>query len=400
MKTANSVTNSSGSESERSFDLFEIMIVLAKRKKILVLVPVIAAIISGALTMALPNVYQATTKVLPPQQSQGGATALLAQLGGVAGLAAGAAGMKSSTDLYVGMLKSRTVADKLIARYDLKKSYDVESQEKARKILEKNTNIVAGKDGLITIDVEDENKDGVANIANSYVTELLSLSKSLALTEASQRRLFFERQLEISKDNLAAAESRLKKAMDAHGVISVEGESRAMVETMGRVRAMVSAKEIQLGAMRAVVTGSNPEYLRAQGELSSLRLELSKLENGRAKVGEETGNETGKPAGLDNIKILRDVKYHEMLFELLAKQFEVARLDESKEPSIVQVLDPAVTPEKQVKPKRIIIVFVSAMLAFLFSLIFVFVVEIKNRMLQDSESAGKLAELHNNLKFQ
>ncbi|MGK5078565.1 GumC family protein [Janthinobacterium sp. HLX7-2] len=372
--------------SERQFSVLDILMVLVKYKKIILWLPVIAAIVSAAVSFVLPNVYKASTKLLPPQQAQSGASALLSQLGGAAGALAGAAGLKNPNDLYIGMLKSRIVADKLIAKFDLQKVYDVETMEKTRTILEGNTVIAAGKDGLISIDVEGEDKKLVAQLANAYVSELVSLTKVLAVTEASQRRVFFERQLEQSKDNLSKAEMALKGALDTHGVISVDADSRAIVETVGRLRAKISAKDIEISAMKAFVTTSNPEYKRAQEELISLRAELSKLENGRpALAGDAVTGVTGsnKQVGLENIKILRDVKYYQMLYELLAKQYEVARLDEAKDTAIIQVLDPAIDPERKFKPKRSVLILVSTILAFIAAIAWAFMAETRTKILGD-----------------
>lgn len=369
---------------EREFSVLDILIVLAKYKKVIIWLPVIAAIGSAAISFVLPNVYKASAKLLPPQQSQsGGAAALLSQLGGAAGALAGSAGLKNPNDLYAGMLKSRTVADKLIAKFDLKKVYEVETMEKARAILEANTNIVAGKDGLISIDVEGEDQKLVAPMANGYVSELVSLTKVLAVTEASQRRVFFERQLEQSKDNLAKAEMALKGALDTHGVISVDADSRAIVETVGRLRAQISAKDIQLSAMKAFVTNINPEFKRVNEELSSLRAELSKLENGRPAIEGDAVADSGKQVGLENIKILRDVKYYQMLYELLAKQYEAARIDEAKDPSLIQVLDPAIDPERKFKPKRLALILFSTILAFMAAVAWAYMAEMRKKIFAD-----------------
>lgn len=348
-------------EAERDdINAAELLRVLEKSKKALITIPLGTAILGGALSFALPNMYKATTTLLPPQQAQSGAAALLSQLGGVAGLAAGATGLKSPNDLYVGMLKSRTVADALVAKFDLKKRYATESQEQARKKLEENTTISSGKDGLITIEVEDKDKQSVPALANAYVGELLRLTRDLAVTEASQRRVFFERQLERAKDNLTTAEITLKTALDKKGVISVDTESRALLEMIARIKAQVSAKEIQLNAAKAFLTPTNPEYQRAEQELISLRNQLAKLENGSGGSDIADGASEKPSGGFENIKLLRDVKYYQMLYELLAKQYEVARLDEAKDPSLIQVLDTAVEPERKSRPKRAVIVALAA----------------------------------------
>jgi uncharacterized protein involved in exopolysaccharide biosynthesis len=176
------------------------LIVLARRKRVLVFLPLASMLIAAVASMFVPDVYRSNATLLPPQQAQSSAAALLSQLGGVGGLAAGVAGIKSPNDLYIGMLQSRTLTDTLINRFALKKEYETESLEKARKKLAENTAIATGKDGLITISVEGERKPMVAQLANGYVDELMKLTRTLAVTEASQRRLFFERQLESAKD--------------------------------------------------------------------------------------------------------------------------------------------------------------------------------------------------------
>lgn len=355
-----------------AFDILTLLTVLAKHKKLIIRLPLAVAVATAALSFAIPNSYRANTKLLPPQQSQSSAAALLSQLGGVDGAVAGSAGLKKPSDLYVGMLKSRTVANNIIAKYHLKEHYDVDSDEKARTILEDNTAISSGKEGLINIEVQDKSQKLVPQIANSYYDELVSLTKTLAVTEASQRRLFFERQLELAKNNLASAEMRLKSALDTHGVVSVDADSRVIVETVGRLRALIASKEIQLNSMRAFVTNNNPAYKRVEEELASLRNELEKQENGRAPAnGQEQDGGKSAP-GLENIKVLRDVKYFQMLYELLAKQYEAARLDEAKDSSIIQVLDRAVEPERKFKPKRALIVLFTAFMSFVVAVLIAF----------------------------
>ncbi|MGX4640655.1 GumC family protein [Massilia sp. SYSU DXS3249] len=373
-----------GKAESEDVNLIDILIVLAKHKRLIVAVPLVVAVLAAAASLLLPNMYRATTRLLPPQQSQSGAAALLSQLGGVASLAAGAAGLKNPSEMYVGMLRSRTLADRLIAKYDLKNAYDVELFDKARKELEENTTILSGKDGLITIDVLDEDRKRAAQIANSYVSELVKLTSTLAITEAAQRRMFYEKQLEQAKNNLASVEVALKSGLDTRGVISVDVESRAAVETVSRLRAQISAKEIQLNSMRAFVTPANPNFRRVEEELSSLRGELSRLENGRPDM---KGSEGQTRAGLENIKLLRDVKYYQMLYELLAKQYELARLDEAKEPSIIQVLDPAIEPERKAKPQRALLVAIAAILGFFAAIGWAFLREAREKMLASPQHA-------------
>ena len=187
------VTPSDASNSdtpEESIGLIDLAIVLARHKKLVIGLPIFAAVFAAVVSFLLPNIYTATTKVLPPQSGQSSSAALLAQLGGVAGgIAGGITGLKNPADLYVGMLKSRTVADALIKRFDLSKVYDQTLQSRAREQLASNTAIAAGKDSIITIDVDDMGPQRAADIANGYVEELFKLTTVMAVTEASQRGL-------------------------------------------------------------------------------------------------------------------------------------------------------------------------------------------------------------------
>jgi len=361
--------------------LFELMSAINKQKWRIAGAAAVVGVVAFCISLALPDFYKASTKLLPPQQAQSGTAAILSQLGGGSGLAAGMAGLKNPNDMYIGMLKSRTVADKLIAKFDLKTAYETKSQEDARRILANNSLITSGKDGIITIEVEGKDRGAVAKLANAYTAELLDLAGKLALTEASQRRVFFERQLETSKDKLAQAEVLLKKAMQTSGIVSVDGESRAIIETVVRLQAQISAKEIQRDSIRAFLTENHPDFKRVEEELKSQRAELSRLENGRKKdpLSQET-----QQAGLGNIKLVRDVKYNQMLYELLSKQYEVARIDEAQEPSIIQVLDAAVDPERKFKPARALIAILASILTVLGAIAWIFFVEVRRTVQKPS----------------
>lgn len=372
--------------------LLNLLLILAKYKRTIFRTTVAAVVLSTGGSLLLPDVYEATTKLLPPQQNQSTATMLLSQLGGMAGAAAGIAGLKSPNDMYVGMLKSRTIADGLIVQFDLKKVYDVETFEKARKILENRTDITSGKDGLITIEVEDYDKKLVAQLAGAYVTKLDDLTKSLAITDASQRRVFFESELLKAKNNLANAETLLKTTINTHGVQSVDIESRGILETSARIKAQISAKQIELNSMRAFMTERNPDYRRIQEELYSLQAEAAKLENGRTD-GSSRKAEDEKNGGLESIKLVRDVKYYQMLYELLAKQYEVARLDEAKDPSIIQILDHPVEPERKSKPHRSLIVMLAGVVAFLGSCFYALGRETFRRMNATPDGEAKLTQI-------
>ncbi len=382
--------------------MIDLLIVLAKHKRLVLGVPVGASILAAIISLLLPNIYSGTTRILPPQQGGSAATALLNQLGGALGglgaAAGGALGIKNPNDLYVGMLKSRTVADNLIARFDLNKLYDEKFQSDARKVLEKKTTITSGKDGIIIIEVDDTDPKRAADVANAYVDELMKLTKVLAVTEASQRRLFFERQLVQAKDNLTEAEIVARQGLQKGGLAQVDAQGRSMIEVTARLRAQISAKEVQLGAMRTFAAEGNPELQRTQQELGALRRELSRIE-GSSPIAAISGRDTAGNSGLDNLGRLRDVKYYEFLYELLAKQYELAKIDEAKDATVIQVMDKAIEPDRKSKPKRALIFLLSTLAALFVSIFWAFVQEAAARAKADPEQASRLGTLHGYLRW-
>jgi uncharacterized protein involved in exopolysaccharide biosynthesis len=357
--------------------LLDLVIVLAKHKRIVLGVPFGVAIVAAIVSLLLPNYYTGTTRILPPQQSASAATALLNQLGGafggLAGAAGGALGLRNPSELYVGMLKSRTVADNLITRFDLGKVYDEDYVSETRKRLAKETTISTGRDGIITVEVDDKDTKRAADLANGYVEELKKLTKVLAVTEASQRRLFFEQQLLQAKDSLTAAEITARQGLQKGGIAQVDAQGRSMIEVTARLRAQISAKEVQLGAMRTFAAEGNPELQRAQQELEALRRELSRNEGSSAAPA--ANMDANRASGLDNLGRLRDVKYYEFLYELLAKQYELAKIDEAKDATIIQVVDKAIEPDRKSRPKRALIVIFAAFVTLIGAVIWVFVRE-------------------------
>jgi uncharacterized protein involved in exopolysaccharide biosynthesis len=383
--------------------LLDLLVVLAKHKGTVLGIPFVVAIGVAAVSLLLPNIYTGTTRILPPQQSASAASALLTQLGGalggLAGAAGGAIGIRNPNDLYVGMLKSRTVADSLIARFDLQKVYDQKYLSDTRRRLQGLTTIAAGRDGIIAIEVDDKDPKRAADLANAYVDELKKLTKVLAVTEASQRRLFFEQQLVQTKDSLTAAEIAARQGLQSGGLAQVDAQGRSMIEVTARLRAQISAKEVQVGAMRTFAAEGNPELQRTQQELEALRRELGRIEGSSPGAAVGKGDTSGT-AGLDNLGRLRNVKYYEFLYELLAKQYELARIDEAKDATVIQVMDRAIEPDLKSKPKRTQIVLLSAFLALVVSIIWAFVREATMRAKIDPERASRLDALRRYLKWQ
>ncbi|WLI88047.1 Wzz/FepE/Etk N-terminal domain-containing protein [Massilia sp. R2A-15] len=351
---------------DAEFSMLDVAIVVAKRKKFIVSSMLVAAVLAAGVSLLIPNTYTGTAQILPPQQ-QSGASALLGQLSSLGGSVGQSLGVKNPNDTYVAMLNSRTVSDNLIKRFDLSHVYDKESPTDLRTELALRSTIFSGKDGVISIQVDDKNPKRAALLANGYVQELQKLTQTLAVTEASQRRLFFEKQLILAKEGLANAEAALKAVQEKTGLIQLTGQAEAVIRAAAELKAQIGAKEVALGAMRTFATNNNPEIVKLEQELTGMRQQLRKLETGmNAGHGDVSVSTSQVPqAGLEYIRKVRDVKYYETVFELIAKQFELAKIDEAKEGSIIQVLDSAIEPDKKTKPARSIIVLVAALLGLL-----------------------------------
>jgi capsule polysaccharide export protein KpsE/RkpR len=352
--------------------LVDIFLVLTKHKKLVLGLPFLAAVITAGVTLLMPNIYTGRAVIMPPQQQQTTAAAMLGQLGVLTGVAPSALGIKNPNDLYVGMLKSRTIADALIERFKLKELYEEKTLVDTRKALAHATSVTTGRDGLIVIEVDDKDPIRASEIANAYVEELEGLTGRLAVTEAAQRRLFFERQFSQAKSDLARAEQALRKTQEKTGIVQLDEQGKAMIEAVAHLRAQIAAREVELAAMRTYATEDNPEFRRVSQEISGLRLELSKMS--RSSGGTDLFVATRKipEAGLEYVRVFRDVKYAETIFELLAKQFELAKIDEARDAAIIQVVDKAIPADRKSKPRRLLIVSLTSVLSVFIAVLVVF----------------------------
>jgi uncharacterized protein involved in exopolysaccharide biosynthesis len=345
--------------------VLDLLIILSRRKQIILRTTLATAVLAAMVSLLLPNRYIATANILPPEQSPSLAASMIGQLGALGAMAQKDLGLKNPNDLYVGMLRSRTSEDALIRRFDLLRVYRDKKMSDGRRDLESATSIVLGKEGFITISVEDKDRSRAPQIANAYVEQLRKLTQDLAVTEAGHRRLFFERQLELTKNKLADAEQALKETEQKTGLIQLDGQAKAIIESVVKLRALIAAKEVELHAMRLFSTEQNPDVMLGEQLLSGLRTQLVLLERqsgGPGNIQVPVGNVP--EAGLQYVRKLRDVKYAETIFEILAKQYEAARLDEAKTAAIIQVLDPAIEPDRKSSPPRSLIVVIVTLLGF------------------------------------
>jgi tyrosine-protein kinase Etk/Wzc len=372
----------------------EPLIVMAKHKVLILGTVVGAALLSLVVVFLLPQYFTAEAKLLPPQQSQSMASAMMGQLSQLAPLLQAAGGkdlgIHNPNDMYVAMLKSRTVADALIDRFSLMNVYHKKLREEARRRLEDLTQIAAGKDGIISVSVDDRSPSRAADIANAYIDELEKLTRTLAVTDAGKRRIFFEREVKAANDELATAESQLKQTEESTGIIQLDSQAKVMLQAYADLRAQVAEKQVEIQSMRSFATPENPDLIRVQQELAALRTQLSRFERGQGnRSPTDLALEKVPGAGLEYVRKLREVKYRETLFELLAKQYEAARIDEARDASVIQVMDKAITPEKRSWPKRGLFVLAVTLLALLVGILLAYLTEGFKRTKEDPQFAAK-----------
>jgi uncharacterized protein involved in exopolysaccharide biosynthesis len=375
--------NASDLHEDDEVSLLDILQVIVDNLRLLIFFPLIVGLLALGVSFFIPPTYTATTKVMPPQQQQSSAAALLQNLGALGGLAGTASGIKNPNDQFVAFMQSRTVQDALIKRFRLTERYDTKFSEDTRKELSKNVRISSGKDGLITITVDDKDSTFSADLANAHVSQLGELLSKIAVTEAQQRRVFFEKQLANAKDNLTKAEQVLQTTGVNSGAL--KANPGAAVAGLAQLQAGIAAQEIKVASMRGYLSESAPDFKQALTELAALRTQLRRAEQVQTPV---------QAGDTDYVAKYRDFKYYETLFELFAKQYELARVDESREGAVIQVLDAAVPPERKSKPSKALIAVVATLATAFILLLIVF---IRRAMLvagDDEVSAGKLKKLN------
>ena len=387
-------------QDEDEINLMDLLLVLAKHNRFIIKFTVLAAVLSVVYVLMQANSYTAKTVILPPQQGASAASMMMEQLGGLGGLVGGAAGMKSPSDLYIGLLKSHTLADSLIARFKLQARFEAKTMEATRDALADATVIAVGKDGFITLEYTDKDPQFSATVANAYVDELDRLNGTVAITEAARKRLFFENQLKGSRANLDAAETALKQTQEKTGLIQLEKQGGAIIEAVANLRAQIASKEVELAGMRAFATESNPNYKQVQEVIVGLRTQLAKAEHTNIAGQGDVMVSTGKlpEVGLEYLRKTREMKYQETLFELLSKQFEMAKIDEAKSASLIQVVDKALVPERKSKPKRALTVILATMMAFFIGVLLAFFKEAAARASLDPAAAERIGLLRRYLR--
>lgn len=309
--------------------------VIRKRSSFLVANVVGVTLLALAISLVLPKWYNARAVLLPPTEDDLGMSALTQLLPrGLGGIRI--PGAPTLGDLFVSVLKSRTVADRVIARFDLVRRYKVRDAEKAAKELEGHVEFRVGDEGTIEVTVEDQDPKFAAAMANAYVEELDRFNKQSRSTSAKRTRAFIEGRLDLAKRDLAAAEDRLRDMQQRRHLAAVSPAAQGEAEVGAKLMAEKIALEVRLQVLRQSLDDSSEEVRRVRQQLAALERQVS-----------------GMPGvGVEVMRLWRDVKVQEQVFELLTAQLEESRIRETRDTPTVQVLDRAVPPIYKSRPKR------------------------------------------------
>lgn len=374
-----------GMQDDDEISLLDLLQTIVDNLRLLVLGPLAVGFTALGISFLIPPTYTAKTQFLPPQQQQSAAASMLASLGSLGGLAGAVGGIKNPADQYLAYMKSVTLQDSLIDRFKLLERYEAKTKTEARLELKENVRASSGKDGLISVEVDDKDPNFAAELANAHVEELGKLLGKLATTEAQQRRLFFEKQLNQAKDKLIQSEIALK-ATGVSGSVLKSNPASAVAAVAG-LQAAVTAQEVKLGAMRGYLAETAPDFKQAISELVNLKAQLAKQEKDTPLSGAKTTLDG------DYVSKYREFKYHETLFELFSKQFELAKVDEAREGAVIQVLDMAQAPERKTKPNKAMIAIMASLASGFALLLYAFVQQFFSIAGKDPESAQKISTL-------
>jgi len=376
-------------QDDDAINLLDCLVVLLKRKKFIITVTLGITLLTAIISLIIPKTFRAESKILPPAQGQSVSSQLLGQLNAVAGFnVAGAAGIKTPGDLYLGLLKSRPVLDAMVDRFKLIELYRAKYREDARQTLAKQLKAQEEKrSGIITVAVEDRDPKRAADMANAFVDEMKNLTRNLAVTEAGQRRLFYEEQLKEAKESLVKAEESMKGFQEKTGAVKIDEQTRAVIQSISQIKATIAAKEVQLKVMRTYATQHNPDTQRLEEEIRGLKEQLGRL---GAKGGQnaDTFMPTSRmpQVGTDYLRKMRELKFNEALYEILLRQLEAAKMDEGREATVIQVIEKAVPPERKVSPKRTQMVVIAFAMSLLISIIGAFLAEFIEKSKLDPEN--------------
>ncbi len=388
------VTSESGDEDE--INLLELLRVIVRRRMVIIKICSAAIVVSVCFSLLLKNIYTATSTFYPPQKESGlgSFASMLAQSGSLPSIG----GMGGSSDLYLGILKSRTVVDAVVKRLDLQKTESKTlTLEAARKVTLAAVKFTSGKDGIITVSANSKDPQKAARLANTFVEETIRRSMQIYLTKSGTERQFLGKRLETVNLDLKNAEGDLKTFQERYKTIKADTQATIAIEGIARLRAEIVSKEVQLAVLRNSMTDESSEVRALLAGIARLKSQMAAMtgSGGGDSVIPATGNVPS--IGVEYVRKVRELKIQEAIFEQLTKQYGLAKMNEAKDSSSVQIIDEAVAPVKKSGPMRSLIVILSTISAFFISIMIIFVQEYLSKM--SPEDAEIVREIRQSLSF-
>jgi capsule polysaccharide export protein KpsE/RkpR len=389
--------------------MLDYLIICAKHSRVIGYVSVAAVVLTYLVLFVGPNEYSATASLLPPQQNLTLSGQILDSLGGGSitrgfggagfggGMAAGLLGLKSSGDLYVSMMSGNTVFDRIIQRFDLRNRYRVKYIEDARKKLGKEVKINVGKkDNIITVKVTTTSPQKAANMANAFCEELGRILHELSLREAKGRLAFLEKERIQTIQNLTKAEEALRSFSENNSVLQIDTQTRAALEYIARLRAEIDSKEVSIQVLRQQATPYNYDMVRMETEIKGLKEKLRSVECQHDSNIPDVCLPTNKTPGLalEYIRLYREAKFQESLYQLYIKLVEIARIDIARGTAVIQVVDMAKPPERRGN-RRLLPSVMAGMLTFVLMIVAVLGYERIQNITVSEEDAQRLLILKN-----
>ena len=362
---------------EPDINLLDLLIALGQERWTLIVVTVLAALTGIVVSLVTPATYVSRTSIMPSQQSSGGGGAL-ASLGGLAGLAGlgalsnMAAGIKSTDEMFIALMRSQSVQSALIEQFKLKDRYGAKNTEEARQSLNLNVTVLSDKkSGLLLIDAQDKDPQFAADLANAQVKELNVILSRLAVTEAQQRRAYYEQQIMKTQTKIPQLELEFKDAQKSSGV-----EVASLLSEASTLPGQIAAKELQLQVLSRFATAQNPDLKRLAVEISALRAQMARYELSKTEPKTSGSSKSGQASESNKSNFVQKatqtyntLKIQEALLDGYVKQLELAKVDEAKEGPAVQVLDEARAPEMRAKPERRKLVIAYTVTGFIIALV-------------------------------
>lgn len=367
-----------------SINLLDYLEVIAKNWRMFFKITTIAAVLSVVYSLTLPNIYSATSRILPPQQDSSGLMGMLmGSAGGMGGMAVDLLGKGTPADMYAGILHSEAMSDAIIDRFKLMELLEQKYRVVTYKLLDKKVDITAGKkDGIISISVDDKDPKMAAAIANAYVEELGKLLVKLNITGAGQNRTYLEERLVKAKADLVKAEEGLKQFQLNNKALDITEQFKGTIKGVADLEGILAAEEVKLAGIKRVFTATSQEVKNQQSVITNLKNQIAKFEGSRSSSS-IPGIGSIPELGQMHVRLLREFKIQETIVEMLTKQYEMAKLSEAKDTTAIQIIQTAREPDKKTKPKRSLIVLAITLAAGFASLIYAFVREAGGRMAQE-----------------